>query len=202
VPAQLTSPADLVAAARRVVERDGIEGLTLRAIAREAGVSHGAPLRHFPGVATLLAALAAEGFEQLFESVDAGVAEAGADADGRRRLAGGGRGYVRFALSHPGVFSVMFRGELIDSTYAPLAEHGSRAFGQLVELVSGAQADGWAEGEEPRHAAVVVWALVHGIATLWIHGGVQSVAGELDLDELGRITDALLLQADLRRATT
>ncbi|MEY2565953.1 MAG: hypothetical protein QOE35_482 [Actinomycetota bacterium] len=201
MPVQLTSPTELVAAARRVVEKDGIEGLTLRAIAREAGVSHGAPLRHFPGVATLLAALAADGFAQLYESVDAGVAEVG-HADGRRRLAGGGRGYVRFALAHPGVFSVMFRGELIDSTYAPLAAHGSRAFSQLVELVVGAQAEGWAEGEEPRHAAVVVWALVHGIATLWIHGGVQSVAGELHLEELGRITDALLLQTDLRRTTT
>jgi AcrR family transcriptional regulator len=197
---QLTSPDELVAAARAVVERDGIEGLTLRAIARQAGVSHGAPLRHFPGLATLLAALAADGFEQLHQFVDAGVAEV--DADGRRRLAGGGRGYVRFALSHPGVFSVMFRGELIDSTYAPLAEHGSRAFNQLVDLVMAAQAEGWASGEEPRHAAVVVWALVHGIATLWIHGGVQSVAGELELDELGRITDTLLLQTDLRRATT
>jgi AcrR family transcriptional regulator len=200
MPVQVTSPRELVAAARSVVERDGIEGLTLRAIAREAGVSHGAPLRHFPGLATLLAALSAEGFQQLYASVEASVVDAGAGADGRARLAAGGRGYVRFALAHPGVFSVMFRGELIDHTYPPLGEYGSRAFNQLVALVEDAQSEGWAAGEAPRHVAVVVWSLVHGVATLWLHGGVQSVSGELDLDELGRITDALLLQIDPRRA--
>jgi AcrR family transcriptional regulator len=198
VPAQITSPPELVAAARTVLEREGLEGLTLRAVAREAGVSHGAPLRHFPGLATLLAALAAEGFVQLYEFVDAGVRDAGADAGGRARLAGGGRGYVRFAVAHPGVFSLMFRGELIDSTYAALAEHGSRAFNQLVDLVVYAQAEGFAPAEEPRHAAVVVWALVHGVATLWIHGGVAAVDGDLDLERIGRISDALLLQSDSR----
>ena len=196
MPAQLTSPAELVAAARAVLERHGLEGLTLRAVAREAGVSHGAPLRHFPGVATLLAALASEGFEQLYASVDAEVRTAGADP--RQRLSAAGRGYVRFAVSHPGVFSLMFRRELIDTTYAPLGETGSRAFLQLVDLVIAAQADGFAPGEEPVHAAVVVWSLVHGVATLWIHGGVLGVAPDLDLDHLGDIANALLFhQSDL-----
>ena len=132
VPAQLTSPEQLVTAARAVLERDGLEGLTLRAVARQAGVSHGAPLRHFPGVATLLAALAAQGFEQLYDSVDAAVRDV---TDPRQRLAAGGRGYIRFALAHPGVFSLMFRNELIDTSYPPLGEKGSRAFLQLVDLV-------------------------------------------------------------------
>ncbi|MEY2476596.1 MAG: hypothetical protein QOG87_1911 [Actinomycetota bacterium] len=194
MPVKLTSPTELVAAARTVLERDGLEGLTLRAVAREAGVSHGAPLRHFPGVATLLAALAAEGFEQLYQSVDQHVAAAGPDADARRRLSAAGRGYVTFAVSHPGVFSLMFRNELIDTTYAPLGEKGSRAFLQLVDLVVVAQADGFAPGQEPVHASLIVWALVHGLATLWIHGGVASVDAALDLDHLGTIADALLFQ--------
>lgn len=197
MPTQLTSPEQLVAAAREVLERDGLEGLTLRAVAREAGVSHGAPLRHFPGVATLLAALAAQGFEQLYESVDAAVADV---ADPRHRLAAGGRGYIRFALAHPGVFSLMFRNELIDTSYPALGEKGSRAFLQLVDLVQGAQADGFAPGEQPRHAAVVVWSLVHGIATLWLHGGVASVDGDLDLERLGSISEALLFRLDPKGA--
>ena len=196
MPRQLTSPEELVAAARHVVERDGLEGLTLRAIAREAGVSHGAPLRHFPGLSSLLAALGAEGFVQLYDSVAAAVATVGPEADARRRLAAGGRGYVLFALAHPGVFSLMFRGELIDTSWPALGEQGSRAFNQLVDLVTDAQAEGWAALQPPRHAAVVVWSLVHGMATLWIHGGIQSVDAELDLEALGAITEALLLQSD------
>jgi hypothetical protein len=99
---------------------------------------------------------------------------------------------VRFAVSHAGVFSLMFRRELIDTTYVPLGETGSRAFLQLVDLVVAAQHDGFARGEEPVHAAVVVWSLVHGVATLWIHGGVTGVAADLDLDRIGAIADALL----------
>jgi AcrR family transcriptional regulator len=197
-----TSPAELVAAARAVLERDGLEGLTLRAVAREAGVSHGAPLRHFPGVATLLSALAAEGFEQLYDSVDDHLAIAGPDADARRRLSYAGRGYVQFAVTHPGVFSLMFRNELIDRTYAPLGEAGSRAFLQLVGLVIAAQSEGFAPGEEPVHASVIVWALVHGVATLWIHGDVSGVAPDLDLERIATITDTLLFQHDLMRETT
>jgi AcrR family transcriptional regulator len=204
MPAQLTSPEELVAAAREVIERDGLEGLTLRAIARAAGVSHGAPLRHFPGLSTLLAALAAEGFDQLYDSVDAAVVEAGPDADPRPRLGAAGRGYVTFAVTHPGVFSLMFRAERIDQTYPPLGESGSRAFQQLVDLVVEAQAAGFAPDTEPRHAAVVVWSLVHGIATLWIHGGINSVDGELGLARIGDVANALLFQPEsqLMRGTT
>lgn len=204
MPRQLTSPDELVAAARAVLERDGLEGLTLRAIAREAGVSHGAPLRHFPGLSSLLAALGAEGFEQLYDSVAASVADAGPTADARRRLSAGGRGYILFALAHPGVFSVMFRGELIDQTWPALGEKGGRAFNQLVDLVTDAQSEGWAHTQQPRHAAVVVWSLVHGMATLWIHGGIKAVTGDLDLESLGALTETLLLQSDIQltRGTT
>jgi AcrR family transcriptional regulator len=202
VPAQLTSPEELVAAARAVLERDGLEGLTLRAVAREAGVSHSAPLRHFAGVATLLSALASEGFEQLYDSVDEHLAIAGPDATTRTRLAYAGRGYVRFAVTHPGVFSLMFRNELIDRTYAPLGETGARAFQQLVDLVVAAQFDGFAPDEDPVHASVIVWALVHGVATLWIHGALAGCAPDLDLERIATITDTLLFQHDLMRETT
>ncbi len=64
------SRARLLDAARDVVATDGLEGLTLRAIARRAGVSHGAPLRHFPTLAALLAAVAADGFTRLVATID------------------------------------------------------------------------------------------------------------------------------------
>ena len=64
----------LIATARRLLDADGLEPLTLREIARRGGLSHGAPLRHFPSLATLLAAVAAQGFRELFASVEAAVA--------------------------------------------------------------------------------------------------------------------------------
>ncbi|MER3452961.1 MAG: TetR/AcrR family transcriptional regulator, partial [Acidimicrobiia bacterium] len=104
-----TTREQLLAAARAHLDEHGLEGLTLRAIARRAGLSHGAPLRHFPGVAHLLAAVAARGFRELHATVAAAVGAAGGDA--ADRLAAAALGYVRFALANPGVFELMFRHE-------------------------------------------------------------------------------------------
>jgi AcrR family transcriptional regulator len=76
-----------------------------RAIARHAGVSHGAPLRHFPSLAALLAAMAASGFARLVATIDAALAGV-TGAGPRTRLAAAGRTYVAVALAEPGVFSV------------------------------------------------------------------------------------------------
>ncbi|HKE73966.1 MAG TPA: TetR/AcrR family transcriptional regulator [Acidimicrobiales bacterium] len=182
-PAPDTTPRGrLLAAARRVLTRDGLEGLTLRAIAREAGVSHGAPLRHFPSLAALLAAVAAEGFTWLADSIDTDLAaaEAGAVAAGsvstpRQRLAVAGRAYLRFALDDPGLFSVTFRPERIDVSDVEYLTQGFRAFSQLRDLVEAAQADGWLPDLPATDLAGVLWAHVHGIATLAIHGGLVGV---------------------------
>src|SRR5262249_57744023 len=109
------------AAAPRARAEEGREGLPLRAIARRAGVSHGAPLRHFPTLAALLSALAADGFVRLAATIDAALAAAdaaaearGAPLSARSRLAVSGRAYLRFALADPGVFSITFRPERVD----------------------------------------------------------------------------------------
>ncbi|HET6967566.1 MAG TPA: TetR/AcrR family transcriptional regulator [Ornithinibacter sp.] len=186
------SPRDrLLQAAREVVAADGLEGLTLRAIARRAGVSHGAPLRHFPTLASLLAAVAADGFARLVATVDEHLAEAeraaaetGTSVGPRRRLAVAGEAYVRFALDDPGVFSVTFRPERVDVTDAAYQAEGMRSFGQLVDLVTAAQADGWHPAERPEVLAAVLWAHVHGLAVLTLHGALPGVVGA---DEVGRL---------------
>jgi AcrR family transcriptional regulator len=181
-PAAASPRERLLAAARAVLARDGLEGLTLRAIAREAGVSHGAPLRHFPSLAALLAAVAAEGFARLVATIDAelAAAEAGAAAAGtattaRRRLAVSGSAYLRFALEDPGVFSVTFRPERIDLGDVDYLTQGARAFEQLVRLVEDAQGDGWYPDRAAPDLAGVLWAHVHGLATLALHGGLVGV---------------------------
>jgi AcrR family transcriptional regulator len=186
-------------AAREVLAADGLEGLSLRAIARRAGVSHGAPLRHFPTLASLLAALAAEGFDELVGMIDAELAAAERDAAGagglgpRRRLAVAGRAYLRFALADPGVFSVTFRPELVDVTDPGYQEAGFRSFQQLVDIVAAAQADGWQPDVDVRDLAAVVWSHVHGLATLALHGGLGGVAGEGALDRLWPLSAVLVL---------
>jgi AcrR family transcriptional regulator len=174
----------LLDAARVVLDREGLEGLTLRAIAREAGVSHGAPLRHYPSLAVLLAQLAAGGFEQLVVAVDAELARPRAPRAARPRLARAGYAYVHFALSEPGVYTVMFRGELCDTSEPAYQEAGAAAFQQLCDLVAAAQEDGWHAGRPTGQVAAVMWAKVHGLADLWLHGALQAVVDVRDVDEL------------------
>jgi AcrR family transcriptional regulator len=175
----------LLLAARAVLVRDGVEGLTLRAIAREAGVSHGAPLRHFPTLGRLLAALSAEGFEQLRACVADAIEE---DDDPVRRIALSGRGYLRFAMAEPGVYSVMFRADLCDIDDPGYQTASAAAFDQLVGLVTEAQAAGWQAGRPTTRLAAVLWANVHGLADLWLHGSLQAV---VDVDDVERLADDL-----------
>jgi AcrR family transcriptional regulator len=191
----------LLQAARDVVADEGLEGLTLRAIARRAGVSHGAPLRHFPTLASLLAALATEGFDRLVDTIDndlaaaeKAAADAGAPPPGaRHRLGVAGRAYLRFALADPGVFSVTFRPERVDVSDPDYQAAGFRSFQQLVELAEAAQADGWQPGVPTRDLAAVLWANVHGLATLALHGGLGAVAGPEPLERLGALSSVLVL---------
>lgn len=189
-----TTPRErLLQAAREVVADDGLEGLTLRAIARRAGVSHGAPLRHFSSLASLLAAVGADGFARLIATVDDHLAEADADAaeEGhalgpRRRLAVAGQAYIRFALGDPGVFSVTFRPERVDVTDEAYQVQGAAAFQQLVDLVEAVQAAGWQPDHPPDHVAGVMWAQVHGLAVLALHGALGAVvSGHGAVDDSG-----------------
>lgn len=184
----------LLVSAREVVAKEGLEGLTLRAIARQAGVSHGAPLRHFPTLASLLAALAAEGFAHLVDGVDAAITKA--ETDGPLapvdRLVVAGRAYIDVALADPGVFSIMFRPERCDVDDADYQHQASRSFGQLVELVEAAQADGWHPDEPAVVVAGVLWANVHGVAELALHGGLEAVLGPDPVDALWPVATRLI----------
>jgi AcrR family transcriptional regulator len=201
----MPTPRDrLLTAAREVVAKDGLEGLTLRAIARQAGVSHGAPLRHFPTLAALLAAVAADGFDRLVDAVDGAIARADAAAAeaGRTlravdRLAIGGRAYVDVALADPGVFSITFRPERCDIEDAEYQRQADRSFGQLVGLVEAAQAEGWHPGESPVVAAGVLWANVHGVAELALHGGLEAVLGPDPIDTLWPVACRLIIGDDI-----
>jgi AcrR family transcriptional regulator len=163
---------------------DGIEALSLREVARRAGVSHGAPLRHYPSLAALLSSVAAEGFRRLFAAVDAGVTAAGPDASARERLVGAAHGYATFALANPGHFTLMFRPDLLDPNSEEFAQAAPAAFSQLVELIRAYQAEGWQPDVKPVHLAGAVWGSVHGVTTLWLQGAMKGATGAEAIDDV------------------
>lgn len=185
----------LVATARVVLDEQGLDGLTLREIARRAGVSHGAPRRHFPTLASLLAAVVADGFRGLIASVDRHVAGA---VGARERLAAAGRGYIDFAVSNPGVFSVMFRPELFDRTDDECSAVALESFGQLAGLVAAAQADGYRPDADNTQLASIVWTTVHGLAVLWIDGGgsMPGAGAGTGLDDFVALSQSIVLGTD------
>jgi len=146
----------MLAAAGELIEKQDVEGLTVRELARRAKVSHNAPYRHFPDRESVLAALAAEGFARLGKALE----EAG-----KRDPMERGAAYVRFALEHPQRFRLMFGGVLRLDTHAGLREQASRAYEGLVRA--------FASLAEPRAAeitAAAAWSLVHGLAQLLLDG--------------------------------
>src|SRR5689334_2430086 len=97
----------LLQAAERVLERDGLAGLTLRAVAREAGVSHAAPTHHFGDLTGLLSELAAVGYRQF----NAAMGAANASGTPQEKGMASAKAYVAYAQAHPGMYGLMFRTE-------------------------------------------------------------------------------------------
>ena len=172
----------------------GLEGLSLRRIARRAGVSHGAPLRHYPSLSALLSEVAARGFRMLSEAVDKAAAQLPPGAGPRARLSAAGRGYVELAVSKPGLFALMFRPEVLERGNESLEQASAEAFEQVVRYVRAAQDAGWQSARDTRLLAGVVWSTVHGLATLWADGAFQGAtrAPDASLDEVLEMTTSLI----------
>jgi AcrR family transcriptional regulator len=143
----------LLRAAARVLEKEGPAALSLRGLARRAGVSHNAPYRHFADREALLAALAADGFRLLGEAL--------AGASGRAM----GEAYVRFALEHPQRFRLMFGGHLSMARHRELGEAAAHPYQALLDAFRTQPSIA-----EPEKAAAAAWSLVHGLAHLLLEG--------------------------------
>src|SRR3979411_3094402 len=137
------SPAPARAALREaaggVMELDGLGGLTLRAAAREAGVSHAAPTHHFGDLTGLVSELAAIGFRQFNEAMAAAGAAAGASPI--EKAMARAKAYVAYAQAHPGMYGLMFRTERLDMKLPSLHEDPEASFAGLARGV-GAQLTG------------------------------------------------------------
>jgi AcrR family transcriptional regulator len=161
--------ASLLEAARQVLASEGADALSLREVARRAGVTHAAPYRHFPDKESLLAAIAEEGFRGLTSAIIAAVDE-GKDEPVQRVLSAG-RGYIRFAVSHPHHYRLMFGRHLENWDEHPaLKEAGKAAFGKLVELIAEAQAAKRIRPGNPTVFAGACWSMSHGLAMGFLDG--------------------------------
>lgn len=149
----------LVSAGRGILARDGLAALSLRACAREAGVSHAAPQHHFRNSAELLSAIAASGFDNFVEALETGSKEA---PDARETLIAMGKAYVRFAERDPALYRVMFGVEAPNVKTEGLMEAMDRAWIQLHDAVS----DMTGRSDTAASDAMLVWSLVHGHAML------------------------------------
>jgi AcrR family transcriptional regulator len=148
------------------------------------GVSHAAPVHHFGDKAGLLAAVAAEGFRLL-----AAALRAAHEATGS--FLGVGVAYVRFAVERRPYFEVMYRPDLYRATDAELVAARRAAGALLYGPVAGLA--GGDPGFDPLRAGVAAWALVHGLATLWLGGNLPPQLGD-DPERLARSVAAYLFR--------
>lgn len=185
-----------------LVLSEGTAALGLREIARRAGVSHGAPRRHFPTHHSLLSAIARRGFADLGARFAAASARTGSPREQVRAL---GCAYVGYALEHRGMFELMFRHDLLDSERAEntgeevteeegagqqrprLRESTVPLFRLLVGLVSRYRTDA-----DPEVIAAALWANLHGVAQLWAWGSLPLVLEAHGPVPVERLVDAAL----------
>lgn len=159
------------------IELEGTEKLSLRALAREAGVSQSAPYRHFPTKRCLLAALATQGFNILHDAVDAVVSN---DDPIETRFIAMGVAYVEFALSHPTHYHLMFGAVLGDfSDYDMLHTASAKCFARVTAVQHELVVARGLQVDEERFAGVI-WAGVHGIASLLTNMGTKQADSKSD----------------------
>lgn len=172
----------LLEAAERLIDRDGLEGFSLRACAREAGVSHAAPAHHFPDLAALQTALVDRAYGRLCTIAEGYVSETGGDP--RAVLPVLGVAYIDFALRHPGLYRLMVGWPGLPAT----ADTGMSCRNRISSAVRAVlEADGVAAGQ-PRvdELTALAWSVFHGYASLAVDGRLPATK-ENSLDLAGKV---------------
>ena len=142
----------LLEAARCILEEQSLSALTLRAVARRAGVSHAAPYRHFPNHEALLVELSIEGFDELREAIAEAAKATGSESD---RIANIGAAYMRFVAQRPALARLMFGGQLPNRDQFP-------ALGLKADSIGTEIGKALHDGA----LGLAVWSAIHGLAML------------------------------------
>jgi AcrR family transcriptional regulator len=186
----------LLAAAEQVLERDGLPGLTLRAVAREAGVSHAAPTHHFGDLSGLLSELAAIGFRRFNEAM---IAAGNSETLPLMKALARAKAYVAYAQAQPGMYGLMFRTERLDMTRPSLHEAATASFEGLATAVSLSRNEKMT-GEaletlslDQAAAIARAWSLVHGFTMLLLDGRLKDILHRLpEGTGVDQLLDAML----------
>jgi AcrR family transcriptional regulator len=189
----------LLQAAERVLERDGLAGLTLRAVAREAGVSHAAPTHHFGDLTGLVSELAAIGFRQFNTTMaDACSAETPYPAKGLARA----KAYIAYAKAHPGMYGLMFRTERLDYSRPSLHEAAEASFSGLANAIAASRQEQIQEAALTLDQAAAIaraWSLVHGFTMLMLDGRLEDILERLPKGtSVETLLETMLKQAMIR----
>jgi AcrR family transcriptional regulator len=174
---------ELLERAEETLRDRGAGELSLRELAREVGVSHAAPRRHFRDKQALLDALAESGFDRLGRELDEAIGEAGGDFNSR--LAAFAQTYVRFATRNGPLLELMFAGKHREGASESLRSAAAQAFSRPLALVSEAQAAGEVVSGDPERVATVLFAALQGLVSM-AHSGLLEDAA---LDEV--VADAV-----------
>lgn len=159
----------LIATALTALEADGGKPLSLRELARRAGVSPAAPYRHFTDLAALNRAVATDGFKRFRAAMEAAREEHIAP---REQLVSMSDAYVKFALKTPQLFRLMFSAGVGADEDPTLRAAGQAAYGTLAAVA------GRLDPDAPAEAALEAWAFVHGLAMLLLDGQLPGVGLE------------------------
>jgi AcrR family transcriptional regulator len=172
--------AELLSAAERTLRDEGADRISLRDLARQAGVSHAAPSRHFPDRRALLCALAADGFARLGHAVGAAIDNA--DTSIYAQLRAALDAFVRFAADNGALLDLMFTVGKTEQT-AEMREASGPLYAAFADLVQRGQQDGVLRPGPPERLRLLIMATVQGIAFFATSGAVSEEQVNALLDD-------------------
>ncbi len=156
-----------------LLSEGGLSALSMRAVARIAGVSHQAPYHYFPDRESILAELVKSGFETLYQYEQKAV---GSVSDPVARASEIGCAYVAFALDHPALFQLMFRREMVDlENFEDAHETAQSTFELPLTVIAEAHGK---KPEDSLDETIACWSMAHGLATLMLEGKMPEMLGE------------------------
>nr|WP_189303654.1 TetR/AcrR family transcriptional regulator [Streptomyces cinerochromogenes] len=173
--------AALLRSAERTLREKGVGALSLRELARDTGVSHAAPGRHFKDKQALLDALALDGYERLNQAL--ATADAHPDRPLEQRMAALARAYLGFAVENPALLELMFARKHEPDRTDQLATAVDRSLGSFTQLVADAQERGEIVPGDPERITLVAAASLHGLAALIAGCALDAEEALAGLDE-------------------
>ncbi|MBI5960898.1 MAG: TetR/AcrR family transcriptional regulator [Chloroflexi bacterium] len=154
----------LIRAGIEILSKEGMQALSLRNVAKKAGVSHAAPYAHFADKQALIAAIAAEGYKKLYQQL---VTAQNSTNDPLARLLAVAHAYIQFAIDEADHFKITFSGVVeVEQNYPEYVEQSKQCFGLVVAVVADCQAEGTLLQGDTQLIAVSIWASIHGFVLL------------------------------------